>query len=552
MDVAIPSDGKSARVRSLGYLAKVSVLALVYVAVSKLGLMLDAVGGVATLVWPATGISLVALWQFGLTLWPGVALGAFVVSLWVGAPVALAAAIAVGNTLEAVIGAYALRRLSPSDYWPERLMGVTSLILLGAGLSTAVSATVGTVALLLVRRISVGEFSFAWRVWWLGDMVSDLIVAPALVAWRAWPRRAAGTRRSLEGVAVALATTLAALAFFEPRSVLTHAPLGPYLLFPPLIWAAFRFGPRAVANLTFFAAVAAVCGTAMGLGPFAIGSLPQRLLPLQAFMAMFSATGLLLGAAVAERKRAEAEAREAVRARDEFLSIASHELKTPLTSLQLQLEALGAKLKANPSSTGVPAKMQTILRQARRLGELIDNMLDVSRITSRRLHLTLEEVDFAALVQDVAARSEEVVSQAGSRLDLALNGPVWGHWDKERLHQVVDNLLSNAVKYGAGKPIEVSLQANAEAAVLQVRDRGIGISTQDQARIFQRFARAVSPRHYGGFGLGLWIARQIVEQLGGRIRVTSEVNQGSTFTVSLPYQRPDQKIQSDSLGKYSQ
>ena len=552
MDAAIPSDAKSARVGSLGYLTRLTALAVVYVAVSKLGLMLDAVGGVATLVWPATGISLVALSELGLTLWPGVAIGAFVVNLWVGAPVVLAATIAVGNTLEAVIGAYALRRLAPSDYWLERLMGVTSLILLSAGLSTAVSATVGTVGLLMVRRISIDDFSFAWRVWWLGDAVSDLIVAPALVAWRAWPLRRTGTRRSLEGVAVALATALAALAFFEPRSVLTHAPIGPYLLFPPLIWAAFRFGPRAVANLTLFAAVAAVCGTAIGLGPFAIGSLPQRLLPLQAFMAMFSATGLLLAAAVAERKRAEAEAREAVRARDEFLSIASHELKTPVTSLQLQLAALGAKLKTDPSSANVPAKMQSILRQARRLAELIDNLLDVSRIASRRLDLTFEEVDFAALVKDVAVRAEEVVTQAGSRLELSLNGPVWGYWDKQRLHQVVDNLLSNAVKYGAGKPIEISLQPGANAVVLRVRDQGIGISTEDQERIFQRFVRAVSPRHYGGFGLGLWIARQIVEELGGRIGVTSEANQGSTFTVSLPYQQPGQKIQSDSFGKWSQ
>src|SRR5262249_32492570 len=198
--------------------------------------------------------------------------------------------------------------------------------------------------------------------------------------------------------------------------------------------------------------------------------------------------------------------------------------KTPLTSLQLQVEALVAKLRLDASSPSAPAKMQTILRQTRRLGELIENLLDVSRITSRRLDLRLEEVDFAALVKDAASRAEERMTQAGSRIDPAVNGPVWGYWDKQRLHQVVDNLLSNAAKYGAGKPIEVSLQADAESAVLRVRDQGIGISANDQARIFHRFVRAVSPRHYSGFGLGLCISRQIVERLGGRILVTSEGN----------------------------
>jgi signal transduction histidine kinase len=340
----------------------------------------------------------------------------------------------------------------------------------------------------------------------------------------------------IEALALALAMGLSAvIVFFGRRSVLTDMALGPYLLFPPLIWASFRFGPRVVVSSSLFAAIVAICGTALGFGPFATGSLAERLLPLQAFMTILSATGLLLGAAVSERRRAEAEAREAVRARDEFLSIASHELKTPLTSLQLQLESLAGKLKASPSlSTTFLTKMQIILRQSHRLAELIDELLDISRITSRRLDLQLEEVDLAALVREVAARAEEGLSQAGSRLELDVEGPVWGSWDKQRLHQVVDNLVSNAIKYGAGKPIAISLKANSGTAVLKVRDQGIGIAPEDQARIFQRFVRAVSPHHYGGFGLGLWIARQIVERLGGGIEVTSRPNEGSTFTVALP------------------
>ncbi len=519
------------------YLAKIVIFAAAYVAVSKLGLRVGAVGGFATLVWPATGMSLIALLEFGSALWPGVALGAFAVNFWVGAPLPMAVAIACGNTLEAVIGAYVVRRMAGTDDLLERLPAVTGLILFAAGLSTAVSASFGTISLVLGGKISRADFYFTWRVWWLGDAISDLIVAPVLVAWTTWRREAWQCKRTFEAITLVLTMGLAAaVVFFGRRSVLTDMALGPYLLFPPLIWAAFRFGPRVVVSLSLFAAIVAICGTALEFGPFAIGSLSERLLPLQAFMTILSATGLLLGAAVSERRRAEAEAREAVRARDEFLSIASHELKTPLTSLQLQTESLAVKLKAVVSlPASLSTKLQTILRQTRRLGELIDNLLDVSRITSLRLDLQLEEVDLAALVKDVAARAEERLAQAGSLLELEVVGPVWGYWDKQRLHQVVENLLANAIKYGAGKPITISLKASADAAVLMIRDQGIGIAPEDQARIFQRLVRAVSPQQYGGFGLGLWIARQIVERLGGGIRVTSQPNQGSTFTVALPY-----------------
>src|SRR5260370_37995483 len=115
-----------------------------------------------------------------------------------------------------------------------------------------------------------------------------------------------------------------------------------------------------------------------------------------------------------------------------------------------------------------------------------------------------EEVDLAALVKDVAARAEERLAQAGSLLELEVVGPVWGYWDKQRLHQVVENLLANAIKYGAGKPITISLKASADAAVLMIRDQGIGIAPEDQTRIFQRFVRAGSPQQYGGVCLWLW------------------------------------------------
>jgi len=134
----------------------------------------------------------------------------------------------------------------------------------------------------------------------------------------------------------------------------------------------------------------------------------------------------------------------------------------------------------------------------------------------------------------VLLRFQDVLASAGCVLRFDPNGEIRGHWDRLRLEQVVTNLLTNAIKYGAGKPIDVAVERAPSLARLTVRDQGIGISAEDQARIFQRFERAVSTRHFGGFGLGLWISKNLVEAHGGRIHVVSQPGAGATFTVELP------------------
>ena len=238
-----------------------------------------------------------------------------------------------------------------------------------------------------------------------------------------------------------------------------------------------------------------------------------------------------------ENARLYREAREAVRARDEFLSIASHELKTPLTTLQLQIQGLARKVRntmGEPALEALSQRINTSERQVERLTALINSLLDISRITSGRLDLDLEPVDLAAVVRDAAARFREDLARAGCPLEIRTDGPCVGEWDRVRLEQVVTNLLSNAAKYGSSRPIEITVSGDETMARFAVQDQGIGIPPEHQARIFERFERAVSDRHYGGLGLGLWIVRQIVEALGGRIRVESAAGEGSTFTVMLP------------------
>jgi signal transduction histidine kinase len=236
-----------------------------------------------------------------------------------------------------------------------------------------------------------------------------------------------------------------------------------------------------------------------------------------------------------ESARLYQEAREAVRIRDRFLSIASHELKTPLTPLQLQVSSIARDARRGALDSGrVERKAELIQGQVRRLTALIDDLLDVSRISAGRLQMQRERVDLAAVVSDVVQRFRPALQRAGSPLDLELEAPTWGLWDGLRLEQVVTNLLSNAIKYGQGKPIDIRLQHTASGARLAVRDHGIGIAPEHQARVFERFERAVSERHYGGLGLGLWIVHQIVATLGGTVTLDSTIGEGSTFTVTLP------------------
>jgi PAS domain S-box-containing protein len=238
-----------------------------------------------------------------------------------------------------------------------------------------------------------------------------------------------------------------------------------------------------------------------------------------------------------DQKRAEALLREAVVLRDDFLSVASHELRTPLTALKLEVANLLrlARLDAGSERARLITKVERIDAQAGRLRDLIDDLLDVSRLAAGQLELRVEPVDLARVTCEVAARFTGEASRLGSTLTVMATEAAVGQWDRERLDQIVSNLLSNAVKYGDGNPIDVSVRAEPTLARLTVRDRGLGIAPTDLERIFGRFERASNSRNFGGIGLGLWIVRQIVQVFGGVVRVESVLGRGSVFTVELPY-----------------
>jgi PAS domain S-box-containing protein len=241
-----------------------------------------------------------------------------------------------------------------------------------------------------------------------------------------------------------------------------------------------------------------------------------------------------------ERGRLLGELETAIRARDEFLAIAMHDLRNPLNTLQLQLEVLLRRAQRGPAALaevdGV-AKLDSAWNQVQTLVRLLEDLLDVSRIGSGRLELQLEPIDLAEVARSACDRMRDQFAASGSQLKVTADAAVIGAWDRIRLEQVMNNLLSNALKYGAGQPVAVSVSIDAGRARLVVTDHGVGIEPANRERIFRQFERL----HKGGdaksFGLGLWIVQQIIESFGGRIWVDSALGEGSTFTVELPHAR---------------
>jgi signal transduction histidine kinase len=237
-----------------------------------------------------------------------------------------------------------------------------------------------------------------------------------------------------------------------------------------------------------------------------------------------------------ENARLYQEAQEAVRLRDEFLTVAAHELRTPLTTLHLQMATLRQRAARERVSEDLRNRLERLGVQARRLGTLVETLLDVSRLVSGELKLSSERFDICELVREVAQRYAAEAQSAGCPVRLELCGGVRGWWDRLRVDQAVASLLANALKFGAGQPVEVTVRRVDGRVQLEVCDRGIGVPEDQLERIFERFGRAVSSRSYGGLGLGLYLARRTAEAHGGRVWAEAREGGGARFVLELPVQ----------------
>lgn len=257
-------------------------------------------------------------------------------------------------------------------------------------------------------------------------------------------------------------------------------------------------------------------------------------------LALACELGRRAGTAI-EHARAYASAQRAIRARDEFLAVAGHELRTPLAALMLQLESMRSAVGSGAVAKDpdrFSARVDKTFAHALRLARLVDGLLDVTRVAEGPVDLAIEEVDLARLVRETCERFTDDAARLACDLTVEAAIPCPGRWDPQRLEQVVSNLLSNAMKYGAGAPITVRCEARGEGYAVVVEDGGIGIAPEHHARVFGRFERAVSERNFPGLGLGLWITRELVSMHGGSVALASDLGQGATFTVLLPKTTP--------------
>ncbi|OLE36189.1 MAG: hypothetical protein AUG48_08395 [Actinobacteria bacterium 13_1_20CM_3_68_9] len=279
--------------------ARIAVLAGVYYGAAKLGLSLAFAAPSVTAIWPPTGIALAAILLWGYRVWPGVALGALLANSWTGVPFFAVAGITVGNTLEALAGAYLLRELAGFRASLERVRDVLALAVLAGAVSTTISATIGVTSLLVGNEITSDDLGSVWRTWWLGDMGGDLLVAPALlVAATHWPYRRMPARL-LEAIALAAAVVGVSALVFSQSTALT------FVVLPLIVWAALRFWQPGAVGTTLLMASIAIPLTENDVGPFSGHSPDERLLLAQGFLGVTSLTALVLAAVITERRRAE-------------------------------------------------------------------------------------------------------------------------------------------------------------------------------------------------------------------------------------------------------
>ncbi len=289
--------------RSLRRPARILLVAVIYLIAGKLGLRLAFVNPSATAVWPPTGIALAALLILDYQVWPGVFLGAFLVNITTAGSIATSVGIAVGNTLEALVGCYLVNRFAHGDKAFSRAQDIFRFAALAGLVSTSVSATLGVASLSLGGLARWSEFGAIWSTWWLGDAGGALVVAPLLVLWLRDPHLRWPRVQVAEAVVLLIGILFIGQSIFGgffPSSTRNY-PLE-FLCIPFLIWAAFRFSPRETAVATFVIAAIAISGTLAGFGPFVRGSKNESLVLLQVYVGISAVTGLALAALVSERK----------------------------------------------------------------------------------------------------------------------------------------------------------------------------------------------------------------------------------------------------------
>lgn len=507
-------------------------LAVVYFLAESLASRFTMPGTFIAVIWPASGIAVAV----GIMVGPWTALGVLLAdALYSTAAlgdVSLGLTVAAGNALQAFVIAWAIRRAGSAAHPLATPLSVVRYTLLAALAGTMTSSTIGVAALAVTGTIQMQELAASWLAWYASDVVSMLLIPPFILVWRfERPPRSPGAERAAFLAILAVVTmAVAILPRGSPRFAFAILSL------PLITWAAFRFGGRYVVGTTLGLGAAAAVGLARGLNEVSVGSF----LEVQMFVGAAAVTGLVVSAAVRrERERlkiaAEHGAGAVSEARDRLLSSFAHELNNPLTPILLNLDLL-----ANPRLDDArrAQALRVIERNAVRLSKLVADLKEVSVLQSRRaFRLHPVPTDLVSVASAAIDSYRAAAANAGVRLVLEAPESVEARADADRIMQVLSNLLTNAFKYTpSGRSIVVKVASSPTRASICVQDEGVGMT---RAQIEKLFAPFVQVQEAGvqkeGTGLGLYIARGIVEAHGGSLSCESDgPGHGSRFTLDLP------------------
>jgi len=530
--------------RSSSRLLLISIVTLIYFFVGKFGLMLASLHASASPVWPSAGIALAAILLLGYRVWPAIFVGAFLVNLTNAGDVATSLAIATGNALEALAGAWLVIRFARGKNFCDRPQDVFKFALVAAT-STIISPSVGVTSLALAGFADWTHYGAIWLTWWLGDATGDLVFAPLVVLWSVRSQRGWSKKEATEvGVLFLLLVLLSSIVFGGWLEISSRNYPITFICGPIVIWTAFRFSQRETATGIFILSVIAVWGTLHGFGPFVRETENQSLVALQLWIAVLTITAMALSAGMAERRRVEEELQQqksiveaANRTKDHFLAMLSHELRTPLTPVISALESL--EIEPTPTEDA-KASLAMIRRNIELETQLIDDLLDFTRIARDKMQLRFVPVDAHQAVSNVVdiCRAEARFKKLQVHLNLrAKSCHVTA--DAAKFQQIIWNLLKNAIKFTPeGGDITISSDNPSETVfTVSVYDTGIGMEPEVMQRIFDPFEQGNRSFEHrvGGLGLGLTISKSLAQAHGGTLTAQSDgSDRGSTFTLSMP------------------
>ncbi len=537
----------------LRYVLRVAVLAIVYLTVAELSELTMLSGDAATLIWPGAGIAIMALYIYGYGIWPGVAIGV-VLSTSVDAqplfPTGLL--VALGATLAAVTSVYLLKKVR-FDRSLNRIRDVSKFLVYGGLIAPTISATIGVYGLMLGGLIRPDQYAYTWLTWWIGDALGIVAYGPFLLVWDG-PSIRKFLKRRYKNVSVFLLLIfgiLVAMSFIIFDLLpLSHEGINPYkfLIMPLFPVIALYFGQRGNVTATAISLTIAVVFTVARYTPEQNHYLSLGILQLA--VATLSISFMYITAAIAER---DAKQRVLIRqtieleekrayfqqlsdAKDEFISIASHQLRSPATGVKMHLGMLKTGLLGNVSPEQL-ASIDAAYDTNERLIMTIENLLTTAEMDTGVMSLMREKTDVKELVQSIAEGMRPVLLGRGQTLEIDVEpGSYTKAIDQKKLSIAIENLIENASKYSyEDTTVRVGMTKKNGQIIITIRDDGIGIAKKDTRKLFDKFTRIPNELSStrSGNGLGLYLVKQIVTAHNGTIKVESELGVGTVFTVRL-------------------